>query len=91
MLHELLRVAEEVLVTVPNRFLPIAHVCGPTFRLACRLLRKEAWAQPENLILMFRRSLDAVVASQAAWAALGPDGLRLGPFSSNLFLHIARC
>jgi hypothetical protein len=32
-----------------------------------------------------------VVASQAAWAALGPDGLRLGPFSSNLFLHIARC
>ena len=98
-LRELLRVAEEVFVTVPNRFFPIehqtaiplAHFSSPSFRLAC-LLRKEEWAQPENLILMSRRSLEALVpAEAAARATFGYTALRLGPFSSNLFLHIARC
>jgi hypothetical protein len=57
------------------------------FRLACRLTGKLDWAQPENLILMTRKRLWQLAASLPNWsAAVGYTGLRLGPFSSNLFL-----
>jgi len=92
---ELYRVAEEVFVTVPNRFfpvehhtaIPLAHFWDRSFRTACRVLNKAEWAREENLILM-RRSGLAELAPQVAGATIGYTGLRLGPFSSNLFLHL---
>ncbi len=94
---ELQRVAEEVFITVPNRFfpvehhtaIPLAHFWDRSFRTACRVLRKQEWAQEENLILM-RWSGLAALAPQVAGATVGYTGLRLGPFSSNLFLHLPR-
>jgi hypothetical protein len=92
---ELYRVAEEVFVTVPNRFfpvehhtaIPLAHYWDRSFRTACRVLNKGEWAREENLILM-RWSGLAELAPKQAGATIGYTGLRLGPFSSNLFLHV---
>ncbi len=92
---ELHRVAEEVFVTVPNRFfpvehhtaIPLAHFWDRSFRTACRVLNKQEWAREENLILM-RWSGLAELAPKVAGATVGYTGLRLGPFSSNLFLHL---
>ena len=89
---ELRLVARQVFISAPNRYfpvehhtsIPLAHFHDATFDWACRRLGKGKWLEPENLILM-----DA-----GALAALAPDGrvgltgLPLGPFSSNLFLHI---
>jgi hypothetical protein len=94
-LAELHRVAEEVFVTVPNRFfpvehhtaIPLAHFWDRSFRTACRVLNKGEWAREENLILM-RWSGLAELAPKVAGATVGYTGIRLGPFSSNLFLHL---
>lgn len=94
---ELARVAEEVFITVPNRFfpvehhtaIPLAHYWDRSFRTACRVLNKNEWAREENLILM-RWSGLAALAPDHDGAAVGYTGIRLGPFSSNLFLHIPR-
>ena len=94
-LAELYRVAEEVFVTVPNRFfpvehhtaIPLAHFWDRSFRTACRVLNKGEWAREENLILM-RWSGLAELAPKVAGATVGYTGIRLGPFSSNLFLHL---
>ncbi|WP_407529084.1 methyltransferase domain-containing protein [Methylobacterium oryzisoli] len=93
LLAEMARVARTVFVTVPHRFfpvehhtaIPLLHYTDAGFRWACRRLGKEEWAQQQNLILMSRRRLAALVPPGRT-ARLGRTGLPLGPFSSNLFL-----
>lgn len=95
---ELMRVADEVFITVPNRFfpvehhtaIPLAHYWDRSFRTACKVLNKGEWAREENLILMRWSGLSALVPDTAPSAAVGYTGLRLGPFSSNLFLHVVQ-
>jgi len=94
-LAELRRVARCVFVSVPNRFfpiehhtaLPLLHFADATFRLACRATGKHKWADPANLILMSRHRL-ARLCGDAQACRIGHTGLRLGPFSSNLYLAI---
>lgn len=95
LLRELIRVARKVFVSVPNRYFPIEHhtvvpflhFSDLGFRVACRVLAKTEWTQPSNLILMSRASL-AALAPSGSRAEIGYTGLRLGPCSSNLFLHV---
>ena len=91
---ELCRVARRVFITVPNKFfpvehhtaLPLAHYQPHTFKMACRLTGQDDWANDENLILMTRKRLRRIAARLGRSASVGYTGLRLGPFSSNLFL-----
>jgi hypothetical protein len=93
--RELMRVANEVFITVPNRFfpvehhtaIPVAHFWDASFHTACKALNKDDWTRPENLILMSRKRLNALVPAEAGASTVGYTGLRLGPFSSNLYLH----
>jgi hypothetical protein len=88
---ELSRVARQVFLTAPNRYFPVEHHTAiplmhywrPTFALACRALRKDEWLAAENLILT---GIDDLKALNPA-ARLGYTGLRLGPFSSNMYIH----
>jgi hypothetical protein len=88
---ELMRVADRVFITVPNRFfpvehhtaIPLLHYWDASFAAACRLLGKSEWTDARNLILMSRRRLRALAP---AGAVIAPTGLRLGPMSSNLLL-----
>jgi len=92
---ELTRVASRVFITVPNRLFPVEHHTGipllhywrGSFALACGALGKREWLDPANLILMSRGRLTEL-APQGRLAQAGHTGLRLGPFSSNLFLAI---
>jgi hypothetical protein len=91
--RELARVARKVFISVPNRYfpvehhtaIPLLHFFDGAFRMTCRCLGKDEWAQTETLILMTKTSL-ASLAPSGVTARLGYTGLRLGPFSSNLFL-----
>ena len=93
---ELLRVANAVFLTVPNRFFPVEHHTGipvlhwldRTFDMACRVTGKGEWAQPENLILMTRGRLAALFADVRA--DLGYTGIKIGPFSSNLYAYASK-
>ncbi|GJE28426.1 class I SAM-dependent methyltransferase [Methylobacterium organophilum] len=95
MLREMTRVARTVFVTVPHRFFPIEHhtaipflhFSDAGFRLACRALGKESWCEPENLILMTRARLAAALPPGLT-GRIGRTGIPLGPFSSNLYLHV---
>ena len=98
-ISELMRVAERVFLTVPNRFFPVehhtaipfAHWMDQTFGVACRSFRREEWLQPENLILMSHRRLrDLVPNDPQLRVKTGTSGIPLGPFSSNLFMFIAQ-
>jgi SAM-dependent methyltransferase len=88
---ELMRVAGKVFITVPNRYFPIEHhtaipllhFSDGTFAVACRFLRKQEWAEENNLILM---SIDRLISLFPAGAVVGRTGLPLGMFSSNLFV-----
>ena len=51
-----------------------------------RLTSQDDWANDENLILMTRKRLWRIAASWGRTATVGYTGLRLVPFSSNLFL-----
>lgn len=92
--RELCRVAPRVFISVPNRLfpiehhtaLPLAHYEDSLFRLACRMTGKSEWTREENLILMSRKRLWRLAAPIEKSAAVGYTGLRLGPFSSNLYL-----
>lgn len=97
---EMLRVADNVFLTVPNRYffvehhtlLPLLHWSDALFPMACRLTGKAKWAQPETLILMSRRRLNEIatlVAGPGGWA-VGYTGIAAGPCSSNLYLNIRR-
>ena len=91
---ELMRVARRVFLTVPHRFFPVEHHTAVPllhwtdtgFALACRLLGKQDWSNPENLILMSRRRLRAV-CPRGVRAEIGTTGVPLGPFSGNLYLY----
>ena len=90
---ELLRVAQRVFVSVPNRYFPVEHHTGipllhfwdASFAMACRLSGKSEWADRQNLILM---SMDRLrgVAPRDMKVTIERTGLRLGLFSSNLYL-----
>lgn len=92
---ELMRVGRQVFITVPHRYFPVEHHTGipllhywdTSFEVSCRLLQKDLWSKPENLILMTAQRLRELVPAGCR-AEIGTTGLRLGPFSSNLFLHI---
>jgi hypothetical protein len=92
---ELARVSRRVFLTAPNALFPVehhtaipfAHWWRPTFVAACKLLRKEEWLDPANLVLIRRRALHAAVP-RGRRARSGHTGLRLGPFSSNLYLAL---
>lgn len=91
-LSELLRVATVAFVVAPNRYFPVEHhtaipILGwwsPAFRMACGLCGKSRWGLPENLILMSRSSLRALTSARNV-VGTGYSGIKLGPFSSNVF------
>ena len=93
---ELLQVGRRTFLTVPNRYFPVEHHTGiplmhgsdRTFPPACRWLGKAGWGEPANLILMSRARLRAACPDGRA-VRIGTTGLRLGPFSSNLYLFAA--
>jgi hypothetical protein len=91
---ELCRVARRVFISVPHRYfpvehhtaLPFVHYSESLFAAACRGAGKGEWADPANLILMTRKRLVELAAPIGRKARAGYTGLRLGPFSSNLYL-----
>jgi hypothetical protein len=91
---ELCRVAERVFISVPNKFFPIEHHTAlplvhfekRAFKLVCAAAGKSEWTNEENLILITRKLLWRLAAPIGRSAAVGYTGVRLGPFSSNLFL-----
>jgi hypothetical protein len=93
---EMLRVARNVFITIPNRrfpvehhtAIPLLHFSDFTFTAACDWLGKSEWADERNLILMSKDRLRRLIPASLR-ATIGYTGLPLGPFSSNLFLHIA--
>lgn len=93
---EMCRVAHEVYITVPHRYFPVEHHTGfpfvhfndTLFKKACALTGKDEWCKEENLILMTKKRLLAL-APVGTNPTIGYTGLHLGPFSSNLFLHIS--
>ncbi len=93
--RELSRVAKRVFISVPNRYFPVEHHTAipmlhfwkKSFGLACGWLGKADWAEERNLILMSRRHL-ASLAPRVDSPLIGYTGIRLGLFSSNLFLYI---
>jgi methyltransferase family protein len=93
---ELCRVAGRVFVSVPNRLfpiehhtaIPIAHYADCLFKIACRMTGQSQWAREENLILMTRKRLRGIAIPIGRSAQVGYTGLRLGPFSSNLYLVV---
>ena len=94
--RELFRVAPRVFISVPHRYFPVEHHTSlpflhwtdATFRWACG-----GWQVEMDLAggayLMSRRRLRSLVPPGAAFK-LGYTGLKLGPFSSNIFLFLHR-
>ena len=91
---ELCRVARRVFISVPHRYfpvehhtaLPFVHYSDRLFAAVCRATGKDEWCIHANLILMTRKRLGALAAPLRRKSRLGYTGLRLGPFSSNLYL-----
>lgn len=91
---ELMRVGKRVFITVPHRLFPVEHHTGVpflhwmdfSFAQICKLLGKEDWSRPENLILMSRRRLRAS-SPLGARITIGSTGIPLGLWSSNLYLY----
>ncbi len=92
---ELQRVARRVFITVPHKYFPVEHHTGipvlhfwrPSFAMACPMMGKSEWLDPSNLVLMSATHLSSL-APPGLRIRIGDTGLRLGPFSSNLFLAI---
>jgi hypothetical protein len=95
-LSELKRISKRAFVSVPNRFfpvehhtaIPLVHFCDSGFKIACTALGKSEWKKQENLILMSRGSLERLGQSVGGMYTVGYTGLRMGPFSSNLFISL---
>ena len=95
-MRELLRVGRRTFLTVPNRFFPVEHHTGiplmhwsdRTFPTVCRWFGKDGWGRAENLILMSRARLAAACPEERV-VRIGTTGIRLGPFSSNLYMFAA--
>jgi SAM-dependent methyltransferase len=91
---DLMRVGRRVFITVPHRFFPVEHHTAipllhwldSGFALMCRLLGKQDWSRPENLILMSRRTLRAA-CPPGLRVEIGKTGIMLGPCSANLYLY----
>lgn len=91
--REMIRVAQRVFISVPNRWFPVEHHTGiplahyweKSFRAACDWLKCSEWAEEANLIQMSRRSLGAL-APAGVPCRTGYTGIPMGPLSSNLFL-----
>jgi hypothetical protein len=96
-LNELLRIAACIYVIVPNRYFPLEHhtaipflhFTDATFRLACAVTNNKKWIDENNLRLMTKRRLIELVPVDVK-ASVGYTGLKLGPFSSNLYLLARR-
>lgn len=94
--RELTRVAKKAFITVPNRFFPVEqhtaipflHFTDASFRVACSLLGKNSWTEDANLILMTKMKLQELAVGLPGQISVGYTGLKMGPFSSNLFLAI---
>ncbi|MCW7546054.1 class I SAM-dependent methyltransferase [Aurantimonas litoralis] len=92
-ISELCRVAHTVFLTVPHRYfpvehhtaLPILHYSDTSFAVACRLIGKTYWLDETNLILMSKQHLTSLAPVNSK---IGYTGLRIGPFSSNLYLFL---
>ncbi len=94
-ISELSRVADRVFISVPNKYFPIEHhTCLPfvhysklAFYVACKFTNKMAWTKEENLTLISYRHLQTLVPFGRR-GNIGWTGIRLGPFSSNIFMSI---
>lgn len=94
---ELCRVARKVFISVPHRYfpvehhtaIPLLHYWDGTFALACRALNKASWSDQQNLILMSWKHLASLVPGDCK-AVVGYTGIKLGWFSSNLYLCVDR-
>lgn len=94
--NELARVSKRCFITVPNRFFPIEHhtaipflhFTNAGFRIGCSALDKNSWTKEENLILMTRKKLWKLAGKSSKSVSVGYTGLKLGLFSSNLYLAI---
>jgi hypothetical protein len=94
-MKELCRVAKKVFISVPHRYFPIEHHTSlpfvhyneKIFHLACNIAGKQEWAEEANLILMTRKRLWQLARSINRNTAVGYTGLRMGPFSSNIFIQ----
>jgi trans-aconitate methyltransferase len=90
---EMTRVGGSVFISVPHRMfpvehhtaIPILHWFDATFAPVCKLLGKQEWADPANLILMTPGRLSALRPPDRR-ASIGMTGIHLGPFSSNLYM-----
>jgi hypothetical protein len=91
---ELARVARCAFISVPHRFfpvehhtsIPLLHWADASFAATCHALGKREWADHANLILMTRARLRRLCPHRPV--RIGVTGIRLGPFSSNLFMLI---
>jgi hypothetical protein len=66
----------------------MAHYVDGLFQIACRITGQSQWAREENLILMTRKQLRRLAPPVGKGVQIGYTGLRLGPFSSNLYLAV---
>lgn len=96
LVSELCRVARRVFISAPHRYfpvehhtaLPFVHYHDALFAAACRATGKGEWADPANLMLMSARRLRELAAAVAGETKVGYTGLKLGPFSSNLYCAV---
>lgn len=94
-IQEAARVGKQVFLTVPNKLFPVEHHTAipflhwlpSTFKVACALSKKEHWTQDDNLILISRSYLEKLVPEGLNYT-ISYTGIKMGPFSSNIYLHI---
>lgn len=93
LIAEMTRVGRSIFISVPHRMfpvehhtaIPVLHWLDATFAPACKLLGKQEWADPANLILMTTDRLSSLRPASRE-ASIGMTGIHLGPFSSNLYM-----
>jgi hypothetical protein len=94
---EMLRVARKIFVSVPNRMFPVEHhtaipflhFWNKSFIFACKMMNADDWHDEKNLILMSKTGLATLVPSLPE-TEVDYTGIRLGRFSSNLFLAVEK-
>jgi hypothetical protein len=94
---EMLRVARKIFVSVPNRLFPVEHhtaipflhFWNKSFIFACKMMYADDWLDEKNLILMSKAGLATLVPSLPE-TEVDYTGIRLGRFSSNLFLAVEK-
>ena len=94
-IQEAARVGKQVFLTVPNKFFPIEHHTSipflhwfpHTFKFICNAVNKSQWADDDHLILISRSYLESLIPAGLNYRVFY-TGINLGPFSSNICLHI---